>query len=163
AFEIQAPPNAAPTAKNDTASTKPSTPVTVNVLSNDTDPDGDSLTVTSITSGPSHGTASIVTVSGKKQIKYAPNTTFHGTAKITRSAFVFGEGGADIIHSGGGNDVIVGGNGNDQLFGGSGRDILIGSGDADALSGEAGDDLLVAGTTIYDGSLSSLNKLLKAW
>ena len=46
--------NHAPVANNDSASTPPYTPVTVDVLANDTDPDNDTLTVTSA-SLPAHG------------------------------------------------------------------------------------------------------------
>lgn len=49
-----------PVAVNDTASTLEDTPVTVNVLANDTDPNGDALTVTSV-GVPMHGTAVIPT------------------------------------------------------------------------------------------------------
>jgi hypothetical protein len=64
----------APTATNDSASTSPSTPVTVDVLSNDGDSDGDTLTVTGSTT-PSHGTASCTTT----QCQYTPASGYTGT------------------------------------------------------------------------------------
>ncbi|OOC11734.1 hypothetical protein BM451_20070, partial [Dickeya dadantii] len=45
------PVNDAPVAANDSATTAEDTPVTVNVLSNDSDVDGDSLTVTAASAG----------------------------------------------------------------------------------------------------------------
>ena len=51
-------PNVPPTAANDTATTPYLGPVTVDVLANDTDANGDSLTVTAVT-GEAHGTAVI--------------------------------------------------------------------------------------------------------
>src|SRR5207237_1210211 len=50
--------NHAPVANDDSASTPTNTPVTVNVLGNDTDSDNDTLTVTSV-SLPSHGIATV--------------------------------------------------------------------------------------------------------
>src|SRR5258706_2558368 len=47
--------NTAPMAIDDTASIDTMTPITVSVLTNDMDKDGDSLTVTSVTQ-PTHGT-----------------------------------------------------------------------------------------------------------
>lgn len=67
--------NDAPEAANDSASTGEDAMITINVLSNDFDPDDDSLGITSVTN-PSHGTASINTTS--KTIKYTPNANFNG-------------------------------------------------------------------------------------
>ena len=47
--------NHLPVAKDDSASTGRSTPVTINVLANDSDPDNDTLTVTGVTSPAWHG------------------------------------------------------------------------------------------------------------
>src|SRR5256714_3664344 len=52
-------------------------------------------------------------------------------------AFLFGDGG---------NDVLTGGSGNDQLFGQSGNDILLGKGGTDLLFGGDGNDALTGGT-----------------
>jgi predicted outer membrane repeat protein len=70
----------APVARADTASTTPDKPVTVDVLANDTDPDGKGArpTLFAIVSGPANGMASIV--SGK--IVYTPSTGFHGSDAI---------------------------------------------------------------------------------
>src|SRR5207237_8563533 len=50
------PENDAPTAANDTATTAEDTGVSIPVLANDTDPDGDTLAVT-VVSPPAHGSA----------------------------------------------------------------------------------------------------------
>ena len=65
--------NRAPKANNDSATTNYETSVTINVLSNDSDADGDTLTIESVTN-PSNGSATIK--NGK--IKYTPNSNFSG-------------------------------------------------------------------------------------
>lgn len=70
--------NAAPIAVNDSASTSTATPVTINVLANDSDPEGDELTLVS-TSTPGNGTA---VVSGN-QVVYTPNAGFSGNDSFT--------------------------------------------------------------------------------
>jgi uncharacterized repeat protein (TIGR03803 family) len=66
--------NVALLAVNDAVSTQPGTPVTIQVLANDTQPSG-GLTITAVTS-PSNGTAVIVAGSA---ILYTPATGFTGT------------------------------------------------------------------------------------
>ncbi|MGE0743915.1 MAG: Ig-like domain-containing protein [Rhodospirillales bacterium] len=52
------PPNSPPVANNDSATTAAGTPVSVNVLGNDSDPNNDPLTIVGVTA-PGHGTATI--------------------------------------------------------------------------------------------------------
>ncbi|MFZ2619326.1 MAG: Ig-like domain-containing protein, partial [Alphaproteobacteria bacterium] len=52
-------PNTPPDARNDSASTHCGVPVTVSVLANDTDANGNTLTITRIVSGPAFGSVSI--------------------------------------------------------------------------------------------------------
>ncbi len=66
--------NAAPTARADTYTVMSNAPAELDVLANDTDPNGDTLTIT-IDTPPSHGTAQVV--SGK--IVYRPANGWHGT------------------------------------------------------------------------------------
>jgi len=66
--------NSAPSAKNDSTTTEYETKVTIDVLKNDTDADGDTLTIKS-TTNPSHGSVSVK--NGK--IEYAPESGFSGT------------------------------------------------------------------------------------
>jgi len=71
--------DAAPTANNDTATTDEDTPVDINVLANDNDPDGDTLSVVSVTQG-ANGTVSI---NPNKTVHYAPASNFFGSDSFT--------------------------------------------------------------------------------
>jgi len=66
--------NRPPIAWPDSATTHVNVAVLVRVLANDTDPDGDRLTVTAVTQ-PAHGTA---VVTGDTAITYTPQTDFAG-------------------------------------------------------------------------------------
>ncbi len=68
--------NSAPVANADSASTAEETPVVIDVLSNDSDSDGDTLTVVSITNARS-GTASI---NANNTVTFVPADSFSGTA-----------------------------------------------------------------------------------
>ena len=71
--------NPAPTATNDSATTAEDTPIpAINVLGNDSDPDGDPLTVTAA-SAPN----GIVTINPDGTLRYVPNPNFNGTDVIT--------------------------------------------------------------------------------
>ncbi|MCI2230492.1 tandem-95 repeat protein, partial [Polaribacter sp. MSW13] len=65
--------NDAPVATDDTSSTDPGISVIINVLPNDSDLDGDVLTVSSIISQPANGLA---TINGDGTITYTPNAGF---------------------------------------------------------------------------------------
>lgn len=65
--------NQAPDVIADSATTGQGTPVTVNVLANDSDGNGDALTITSV-SKPQFGTAAI----NGQEVVYTPNATFVG-------------------------------------------------------------------------------------
>uniref|UniRef100_UPI0021DA78A7 retention module-containing protein n=1 Tax=Pseudomonas sp. RIT-PI-AD TaxID=3035294 RepID=UPI0021DA78A7 len=73
-----APVNDAPVANPDSASTPSATPVTIDVLRNDSDVDGDPLTLT----GASAANGS-VTVNPDGSLSYTPNDGFSGTDTIT--------------------------------------------------------------------------------
>ena len=74
--------NAAPTADDDTASTETNTPVLVDVLDGDTDPNGDALTPV-IVDQPSHGAAQ---VNDDGTVTYTPADGFKGTDSFTYRA-----------------------------------------------------------------------------
>lgn len=82
--------NCAPVAVDDTATTVNGFPVTIPVLANDSDPDGDTLTVTSVTDPP-NGTA---VNNGDGTVTYTPDCGFFGidTFNYTISD---GQGGTD--------------------------------------------------------------------
>jgi hypothetical protein len=71
--------DAAPTANNDTATTNEETPVDVNVLANDVEPDGDTLSVIAVTQGANGS----VSVNPDKTVHYAPATNFFGSDSFT--------------------------------------------------------------------------------
>ncbi|EPM7823248.1 tandem-95 repeat protein, partial [Vibrio alginolyticus] len=73
------PVNDAPVAKDDTAVTDEDTPVTIDVLPNDTDIDGDTLSIQSASVPSEQGTVEIV--DGK--LVFTPAENFHGDAEIT--------------------------------------------------------------------------------
>lgn len=68
------PVNDPPVAANDGTTTAEDTPVTISVLANDGDVDGDTLSVTSVTA-PAHGSAVIV---GLTQVIYTPAADYYG-------------------------------------------------------------------------------------
>ena len=71
-------PNAPPVANADTATTAYVTAVTLNVLANDSDPEGGALTLVSV-STPAHGQA----VMNSGQVVYTPNAGFAGDENFT--------------------------------------------------------------------------------
>nr|WP_086459000.1 tandem-95 repeat protein [Vibrio parahaemolyticus] len=73
------PENDAPVAKDDTAITDEDTPVTIDVLPNDTDADGDKLSVESASVPKEQGTVEVV--NGK--LVFTPAENFNGHAEIT--------------------------------------------------------------------------------
>ena len=79
AFEYNTPPNTPPVAKNDSAATQQGASVVIAVLANDSDPDGDTLTVVSVGS-PAHGTA---TINADGTVTYLPQSAFFGSDSFT--------------------------------------------------------------------------------
>jgi PKD repeat protein len=79
-----------PVAVNDAATTPEDTPVTVNVRANDTDADGDPLTVISVTQPPAGGTAAVG--AGGQNVVFTPAPDFHGTVNFT---YTVGDGHAN--------------------------------------------------------------------
>jgi hypothetical protein len=68
-----------PVATDDTTNTPEDTAVTINVLTNDTDPDGGVLTVTRVTVAPQNGSTRIQ----NNQVIYTPNLNFNGNNQFT--------------------------------------------------------------------------------
>ena len=87
--EVTPPPpppvNVAPLAVDDAAETAEDTPAFIDVLANDSDPNGDTLTVVEV-SAPAHGTA---VVADTGAVVYTPEPDFHGTDRFT---YVVGDG-----------------------------------------------------------------------
>ena len=76
---VTPPANNPPVAVNDTATTLSNTAVTTNVTSNDTDANGNTLSVTSVTQ-PTNGTAAVASASSTT---YTPNSGFVGNDSYT--------------------------------------------------------------------------------
>jgi hypothetical protein len=75
--------NRSPVAVNDTATLDEDTSASINVRANDSDPNGDPLTITAL-SAASNGTASLVTASdGTTGILYTPAANYHGPDAFT--------------------------------------------------------------------------------
>jgi VCBS repeat-containing protein len=161
-----APVNDAPVAASDKAAAVEDASVTIDVLANDSDVDGDAL---SIVLGNSHSAlgASIV-VSNGKVLYTADADAFDllATGQQVVDSFTYsaddGHGGRSApvtvtvtVSEAGDNQVIVGTNksgawvdtaGHDTVYnGGNGDDIVFGMDGADMLSGGNGKDILVGG------------------
>ncbi len=75
--------NLAPIAAPDTTTTEEDTPISIGVLINDSDPNGEALTVTSVTQ-PAKGTAAIDP--GETTITYTPASNFNGSDTLSYTA-----------------------------------------------------------------------------
>lgn len=84
------PVNDPPNAADDTAATQQNLPITIAVLSNDTDPEGNPLTIIAVTDPP-HGS---VVVNPDGTITYTPDTDFTGPDSFTYT-ISDGQGGTD--------------------------------------------------------------------
>ena len=82
ATPIPDPDNRAPSVGNDSATTNEDSSATIDVLQNDSDPDGDALLVSQITQ-PRHGVA---TINADQTITYLPQTDFNGSDSFTYTA-----------------------------------------------------------------------------
>jgi hypothetical protein len=162
--------NTPPVANPDTVSATANTPINISVdtlLANDTDANGDLLTLTGV-SNFTGGTAVLndngtPSSSADDYITFTPTTGFSGNASFdysisdgkggTSSATVVvavgtvqnGGPGHDTLTGNDGNDILIGGTGEDTLIGNAGDDTLMGGNGTDWLLGNAGDDLLYGG------------------
>ena len=96
---VNLPVNRRPTATNDGATTTPGVAVTIDVLANDTDPDGDPLSILSVgpASPPGSGSASIVPAGTvpRQQIVFTPSFFFFGGPSTFTYTISDGRGGTD--------------------------------------------------------------------
>jgi hypothetical protein len=146
AVTVSAPANHNPAATNDSATTALNTATTLSVLANDTDSDGDTLSITQIagvaaTVGApvtvSHGTA---TLNANGTITFTPTTGYSGAASFTYTVSD-GHGGTTTATA------------SIPVSAGSGSNLLInGSFEAQSvLVGEAVDGAIVTGWTAISG------------
>ncbi len=78
-IDVQVPPNFAPTAVNDSLSINEDVNGSLNILGNDSDQDGDSLSV-SLSGGPQHGSASL---SPSGMLTYVPAANYNGSDSVS--------------------------------------------------------------------------------
>ncbi len=172
------PTNHAPVATPDTLQMAEGTVLSIPVLSllaNDTDADGDALTITSVALGATpHGTVSLA----NGVITYTPDVGFHnwdtftyyvsdghaapvaGTVSVavttTTTSYINGTAGDDtydfslrtgpqLVNAQAGDDTVLGGIVGDTINGSVGNDVLFGNGGADSLTGGAGTDTVNGG------------------
>lgn len=79
-------PGNAPTATADTGVTAEGTAVEIDVLDNDTDPEGGDLTITAV-SDPANGTAEVI--SNGTAVRYTPDAGFPATAASANDTFTY--------------------------------------------------------------------------
>ena len=77
-YDVTGPQPLAPTPQDDSAGTHENTPVTINVLANDTDPNGDALTISGVTQG-AHGTV----LNNGSSVTYTPAYNYSGDDQFT--------------------------------------------------------------------------------
>lgn len=123
--------NRPPVAQDDSASTPSATPVSVNVLSNDSDPDGDTLTVTTVGT-PANGTA---TIGSNGSVTYTSAAGFSGTDTFTYTVSD-GKGGTatarvTITVGAAGNRAPIAVNDTARVLKGAGADINVLGNDSD--------------------------------
>ena len=165
------PVNDVPVTEDDVAETNQDTPVIIDVLANDSDPDGDPLTVTSAASPDGD-----VEINDDGTITFTPNPGFNGPAEITYVAsdgnggetpgtvsvlvidgIVIGTDGDDLIDDtfdqDPDGDVVDGGDGflpgeepeDDIIIAGAGNDTVVAGAGDDDVSGGTGDDEIDGG------------------
>ncbi|TXD46292.1 tandem-95 repeat protein, partial [Polaribacter sp. IC073] len=86
------PVNDAPVANDDVSSTDPGVSVIINVLPNDSNVDGDNLTITNITIQPANGA---VVINGDGTVTYTPNPGFNTGSDTFEYEVCDGNGGCD--------------------------------------------------------------------
>ncbi len=155
------PVNDAPVALEDTGITN-TDPIIINVLANDSDIEGDSLSVLSVTQPANGGTS----INPDNTVTYTPDGIFTngidtftytvsdcngGTdnatvyVAVTEESAITGTSGDDTLFGGKEVDVIYGLQGNDTLKGKAKADILDGGEGNDTLTGNRGNDVLFGG------------------
>ena len=133
----------------------------VELLANDSDFDGDALTITAVTNG-----ANGEVVLNDGFLTYIPDLTFEGEDQFTYEVYdgfetstatvtvdvendyddvLVADDDGDRLNGGGGDDLLVGGDGDDRLNGGTGDDSIDGGAGDDRASGGFGDDTIDGG------------------
>ncbi|MEG4942736.1 Ig-like domain-containing protein [Microcoleus sp. F4-D5] len=155
------PVNTPPTAVNDKITTNQNIAVSINVLANDSDPNGDVITVEAFDGVSTEGGNIVLDNRGTPDnltddlLVYTPLTTFSGSDSFTytisdgtatATASVVVEVGVDLDGSNG-TDGLTGTPGDDRLNAGNGNGTLINMG---GLSLEDGNDTITSAGGIYN-------------
>ena len=144
--------NAAPTPANDAVTVQPGGSVIINVLANDTDPNGDTLTITQINGvdmQPGWQTwvtaaDGLVIYNANGTLTYQPSATATGTKQFTYTVSD-GKTTAVATVTAALSNTIQGTSGNDNLVGTSGNDTIVGLAGNDILNGGLGNDTMIGG------------------
>lgn len=164
--EAGGPANRAPVAANDSAALEEDKSAAGQVLDNDSDPDGDPLSVLAVDGAPVgviEGELGTLTIGENGEWSYEADRAdalvegetaqevfdliiSDGRGGQAASTLTFTVTGTlDAVTGGGGDDTLKGGPGDDKLAGKGGDDTLIGKGGPDMLLGAKGKDLLKGG------------------
>jgi uncharacterized repeat protein (TIGR01451 family) len=156
------PVNTPPTAVNDNITTNQNIAVNINVLDNDSDPNGDVIAIEAFDGVSTEGGNIVLDNRGTPdnltddRLVYTPLANFSGSDSFTytisdgtatATASVVVEVGVNL-DGGNGTDELTGTPGNDRLNGGNGRDTLTGLAGNDTLSGDNGNDILNGGAGV---------------
>ncbi|XWN32950.1 MAG: Ig-like domain-containing protein [Devosia sp.] len=134
----------------DVEATRRNRSVEIEVLANDSDPEGGPLTIVDV-SAPTNG---MVEINEDGTINYTPDRRFKGEDGFTytveneggeqTTATVFVEVGRRPVEGSDGSDVLTASRAN-VVFGDDGRDTVFGRNDDDVLDGQGGNDLVYGG------------------
>jgi hypothetical protein len=136
-------------------------PVTLDLLDDDTDQDGDALSVSDLDQ-PNSGT---VVDNDDGTVTYQPDESFYLYDSFAYTVFdgaggestalariwddslnpIAGTSADETLNGTSGGDYIAGGDGNDTLTGQGGDDVLFGGAGSDTLDGGPGNDVLIGG------------------
>ena len=91
AYELQAPLNAAPVANDDAATTNEDTSIAIDVKANDTDANGNSLSVVATSlSDPANGTVALITSGADEgKVLYTPDSNYNNTGGGNADTFTY--------------------------------------------------------------------------
>ena len=133
---------------------------------------GDAIEVSFLKPFKSRATFPLASVSRILVRTLEGNDSVQIASNVTVPAWLFGGPGNDRLQAARGseNNVLVGDDGNDMLEAGTdrlnmgeGRDLLIGGRGRDHLKASAGDNLLIAGFTDFDGNMTALQAIMNEW
>lgn len=141
-----------PVAQNDVGTVMEGESIALSMLDNDSDADGDTLTIASFTN-PAHGTllqnpdgtftyTANLNFSGTDMFTYSVNDGVDGNSQLATVAIAINPLNLDGTREA---NILIGTNTDNQINGKAGEDLLDGQGGNDTLSGGAANDRLFGG------------------